>query len=56
MHGAAGRFALFTIKEIRSDNALLPLSIFKVRGLASADITQLIAIAGFLSTLFFLSL
>jgi MFS family permease len=35
---------------------LLPLSIFRVKGLAAADITQLIALAGFLSMFFFLTL
>jgi MFS family permease len=34
----------------------LPLSIFRIRGLAAADATQLIGIAGFLAMFFFLTL
>jgi len=48
----AGAFALlagFVVNERRSRNPLLPLSIFRVRGLAAADVTQLIAFAGFLA-------
>ena len=37
-------------------NPLLPLDIFRVRGLAAADVTQLIAFAGFLAIFFFLTL
>ncbi|MGB0097484.1 MAG: hypothetical protein WBP81_33725 [Solirubrobacteraceae bacterium] len=37
-------------------NPLGPLSIFKINGLAYADVTQLIAFAGFLAMFFFLSL
>ena len=55
----AGAFALltaFVINEQRGENPLLPLSIFRVRGLAAADVTQLIAFAGFLAMFFFLTL
>jgi EmrB/QacA subfamily drug resistance transporter len=55
----AGAFALlagFVIKEQRSDNPLMPLSIFRVRGLAAADATQLVAFAGLLAMFFFLTL
>ena len=55
----AGAFALlagFLINEQRIKNPLVPLSIFRVRGLAAADVTQLVAIAGFLSMFFFLTL
>jgi EmrB/QacA subfamily drug resistance transporter len=55
----AGAFALlaaFVINEQRSADPLLPLSIFRVRGLAAADATQLIAFAGFLAVFFFLTL
>jgi EmrB/QacA subfamily drug resistance transporter len=48
--------AAFVINEARSSAALMPLSIFKVRGLAAADATQLIAFAGFYSMFFFLTL
>jgi predicted MFS family arabinose efflux permease len=48
--------AAFLINEQRSKNPLVPLSIFRVKGLAAADVTQLIALAGFLSMFFFLTL
>ncbi|HEY2596627.1 MAG TPA: MFS transporter, partial [Chloroflexota bacterium] len=37
----------FLGNEVRSHNPLLPLSIFRVKGLAAADATWLIAMAGF---------
>jgi EmrB/QacA subfamily drug resistance transporter len=46
----------FVINERHSENPLLPLSIFRTRGLAAADATQLIAFAGFLAMFFFLTL
>src|SRR3954462_10932550 len=55
----AGALALltgFVINERRIEKPLLPLSIFRVRGLAAADATQLIAFAGFLAMFFFLTL
>ena len=48
--------AAFVVNEQRSRNPLVPLSIFKVPGLAAADVTQLIGTAGFLSMFFFLTL
>ena len=57
--GIAGALALlmvFVVNEARSPNPLLPLSVFRVRGLAAADVTQLIAIAGMLTMFFFLTL
>jgi len=54
--GAVGLLALFIVNELRTENPLLPLSIFKIKGLGAADATQLIAIAGFLATFFFLTL
>ncbi|MCW2799197.1 MAG: multidrug resistance transporter, superfamily protein [Aeromicrobium sp.] len=57
--GLAGALALvvaFLVTEARSRNPLVPLSIFKVRGLAAANTTQLIAFAGFVSMFFFLTL
>src|SRR4051794_34418790 len=48
--------AAFVINEQRSKNPLLPLSIFRTRGLAAADATQLVAFAGFLAMFFFLTL
>jgi EmrB/QacA subfamily drug resistance transporter len=54
--GAVVLLALFVLNELRSDKPLLPLSIFRVRGLAAADATHLIAMAGFMSMFFFLTL
>jgi EmrB/QacA subfamily drug resistance transporter len=54
--GAVVLLVLFALNEARSREPLLPLSIFRVRGLAAADATQLIAFAGFLSMFFFLTL
>jgi EmrB/QacA subfamily drug resistance transporter len=48
--------AAFILNEARSSHPLMPLSIFRVRGLAAADATQLIAFAGFYSMFFFLTL
>jgi EmrB/QacA subfamily drug resistance transporter len=53
---AVGLLAAFVLNERRARNPLLPLSIFRVRGLAVADVTQLIAFAGFLSLFFLLTL
>jgi EmrB/QacA subfamily drug resistance transporter len=55
----AGSFVLltaFALNERRNRSPLLPLSIFRIRGLAAADTTQLIAMAGFFSMFFFLTL
>jgi EmrB/QacA subfamily drug resistance transporter len=46
----------FLANERRSANPLMPLSIFRVKGLAAADATWLIGIAGFFSMFFFLTL
>jgi EmrB/QacA subfamily drug resistance transporter len=54
--GAAVLLGAFVLNEHRNRNPLLPLSIFRVRGLAAADATQLIAVAGFLAMFFFLTL
>ncbi|MEC3957789.1 MFS transporter [Nocardia sp. CDC153] len=54
--GAALLLIGFVVNEYRHPNPLMPLSIFRIRGLAAADATQLIAIAGFMSMFFFLSL
>jgi len=54
--GAAVILAAFTLNELRSRNPLLPMSIFRVRGLAAADATQFIAFAGFASMFFFVTL
>jgi EmrB/QacA subfamily drug resistance transporter len=54
--GAAALLAAFVANERRHRNALMPLSIFRIKGLAAADATQVIAMAGFYSMFFFLTL
>ncbi len=54
--GAAVLLATFVGVEARGRTPLLPLSVFRIRGLAAADVTQLIAFAGFLSMFFFITL
>ena len=54
--GSAVLLAAFVVNEQRSRNPLLPLSIFRIKGLAAADITQLIGIAGMFAMFFFLTL
>jgi predicted MFS family arabinose efflux permease len=54
--GAAVLFVLFVINEQRHHNPLVPLSIFRIKGLAAADVTQVIAVAGFFSMFFFITL
>jgi EmrB/QacA subfamily drug resistance transporter len=54
--GAAVLLTAFVVNEQRSRNPLLPLSIFRIKGLAAADITQLIGIAGMFAVFFFLTL
>ncbi|MFL6075542.1 MAG: MFS transporter [Mycobacteriales bacterium] len=53
---AAVLFAAFVLVERRTRQPLFPFAIFRIRGLAAADATQLIAFAGFLSMFFFLTL
>jgi EmrB/QacA subfamily drug resistance transporter len=47
---------LFLANERRNTNPLVPLSIFRIKGLAAADVTQIIAMAGFYSMFFFVTL
>ena len=54
--GAGVLLAAFVANEQRSRNPLIPLSIFRVKGLAAADVTQLVGVAGFLAMFFFLTL
>jgi EmrB/QacA subfamily drug resistance transporter len=54
--GALGLLVAFVVNERRTRNPLMPLSIFRVKGLAAADATQLVGIAGLLSMFFFLTL
>jgi EmrB/QacA subfamily drug resistance transporter len=46
----------FVINELVTKNPLMPLSIFRIPGLAAANVTQLIGVAGFLSMFFFITL
>jgi MFS family permease len=46
----------FVVNELRSRNPLMPLSIFRVKGLAAADATWLIGMGGFFAMFFFLTL
>jgi EmrB/QacA subfamily drug resistance transporter len=46
----------FLVNEQRHAHPLVPLSIFRVKGLAAADATQVIAWAGFYSMFFFVTL
>ena len=54
--GALALIGAFVVNELRHRNPLAPLSIFRINGLAYADVTQLIAFAGFLAMFFFLTL
>jgi predicted MFS family arabinose efflux permease len=56
LSGALVLLAAFVVNELRTRNPLLPMSIFRVKGLAAADTTQLVAFAGLLSMFFFLTL
>src|SRR5690349_10837068 len=53
---AAALLAGFVLNERRHRNPLVPLSIFRIKGLAAADATQVIAMAGFYSAFFFITL
>ena len=54
--GSAVLMAAFLVNEQRRAHPLVPLSIFRVKGLAAADATQVIAWAGFYSMFFFVTL
>jgi EmrB/QacA subfamily drug resistance transporter len=54
--GALAILLAFFVNEQRHRNPLVPLSIFRIKGLAAADATQIIAIAGFYSMFFFITL
>jgi EmrB/QacA subfamily drug resistance transporter len=54
--GGGALLAAFVANERRHSNPLAPLSIFRINGLGFADVTQLIAFAGFLAMFFFLTL
>jgi EmrB/QacA subfamily drug resistance transporter len=54
--GALALLVAFVINELRVRNPLAPLSIFRINGLGFSNLTQLIALAGFLAMFFFLTL
>jgi EmrB/QacA subfamily drug resistance transporter len=54
--GALALLGAFVVNELRHRNPIAPLSIFRTNGLAFANVTQLIAFAGFLTMFFFLTL
>ena len=54
--GSAVLMVAFLVNEQRRAHPLVPLSIFRVKGLAAADATQMIAWAGFSSMFFFVTL
>jgi EmrB/QacA subfamily drug resistance transporter len=54
--GAAAILAAFAVNELRRRDPLLPFSIFRLPGLAAADATQVMAIAGFYAMFFFITL
>jgi EmrB/QacA subfamily drug resistance transporter len=54
--GAGVLLIAFVINERRNANPLVPLSIFRVKGLGAADVTQLIGVGGFVTMFFFLTL
>jgi EmrB/QacA subfamily drug resistance transporter len=53
---AVGLIGAFVVNELVRSEPLFPLSIFRVKGLAAADATQVIAQAGFYSLFFFITL
>jgi predicted MFS family arabinose efflux permease len=54
--GAVVLLVAFVVNELRARNPLIPLSILRVRGVAVADLTQLVAVGGFVPMFFFLTL
>jgi EmrB/QacA subfamily drug resistance transporter len=54
--GAAVLLVAFAAFELRQEQPLFPFSIFSIKGLGAADATQVIAMAGFYSMFFFITL
>jgi EmrB/QacA subfamily drug resistance transporter len=54
--GAAVLLLAFLVNEHRHENPLAPLSIFRVNGLGAANLTQVIAIGGFYTMFFLMTL
>jgi EmrB/QacA subfamily drug resistance transporter len=53
---AAAILVAFVVNEQRASHPLVPFSIFRIKGLAAANLTQVISFSGLYSTFFFLSL
>jgi EmrB/QacA subfamily drug resistance transporter len=53
---AAALLVAFVVVELRVRTPLVPLSIFRIPGLAAADVTQLVGVGGFVTMFFFLTL
>jgi MFS family permease len=53
---AALTLLAFVANELRVSNPLVPMSILRVKGVAAADATQMVALAGFFPMFFFLTL
>jgi EmrB/QacA subfamily drug resistance transporter len=54
--GAAVILAAFVANELRHQAPLAPLSIFRINGLGFANVTQLVAFAGFVALFFYVTL
>jgi EmrB/QacA subfamily drug resistance transporter len=54
--GAAVLLVALVINEMRHRNPVLPLSIFRIKGLAATDAAQVLGLAGFASAFYFITL
>ncbi|MGI8414078.1 MAG: MFS transporter [Solirubrobacteraceae bacterium] len=54
--GALALLTAFVINELRANNPLAPMSIFRINGLGYSNATQLIGFAGLLAMFFYLTL
>ena len=54
--GAATILTVFAVNELRRRDPLFPFSILRIPGLAAADATQMIAMAGFYAMFFFITI
>ncbi|WP_051193678.1 MFS transporter [Nocardia jiangxiensis] len=54
--GSAALLVAFALNEARTRDPLVPAAVLRVKGLVAADLTQLIAFAGFFSLLFYATL
>jgi EmrB/QacA subfamily drug resistance transporter len=53
---SAALLAAFVANELRARHPLVPLSILRIKGVAVADLTQMVAVGGFVPMFFFLTL